>query len=76
MIRQPKPGQRVRIHYATRAKRKGLAVPAEVMPWHGATGVIVTVPRGRRGPCNVGVRIDAGEVVVVPRGNLVAVEGA
>ena len=71
MIRQPKPGQRVRIHYATRAKRKGLAVPAEVMPWHGMAGVIVTANIRTKGPCNVTVRLDGGKIVVVPRGNLV-----
>lgn len=76
MIRSPKLNHRVRVHYATKAKRKGLAIPSAFMPWHGKEGVIVTVPKGRGGPCNVGVRLDAGEVVVVPRGNLVAVKGA
>lgn len=89
MIRQPKPGQRVRIHYSTRAKRKGMAIPAEFMPWHGKTGTIVSANIRTKGPCNVAVKTDdeefivgeawwivPGELVVVPRGNLVAVEGA
>ena len=63
MIFHPRAGQRVRIHYARRS--------ASVMPHHGWIGVVRIVSRGP-GPRNVGVEID-GAVVVVPRGNLVAV---
>jgi hypothetical protein len=41
------------------------------MPLHGRTGVVRIVTRGR-GPRNVGVEID-GQIVVIPRGNLVAI---
>jgi len=63
MIFHPRPGQHVRIRYAKRS--------ASVMPHHGAVGVVRIVSRGP-GPRNVGVEID-GRLVVVPRGNLVAV---
>ena len=63
MIFHPRQGQRMRVHYAKRS--------ASVMPHHGRIGVVRIVPRGP-GPRNVGVEID-GRVVVVPRGNLVAV---
>jgi len=66
MIFHPRPGQRVRIHYAKRY--------AAVMPHHGKTGVVRMVARGP-GARNVGVEID-GDAVVVPRGNLVAIEEA
>ena len=66
MIFHPRPGQRVRIHYAKRS--------ASIMPYHGKAGVVRIVCSGP-GPRNVGVEID-GQTVVVPRGNLVAVEGA
>ena len=66
MIFHPRPEQRVRIHYAKRS--------ASVMPHHGKTGVVRIVAKGP-GPRNVGVEID-GKVVVVPRGNLVAIEEA
>ena len=64
MIFHPREGQHVRVHYAPRA--------AGVMPHHGRAGVVRIVARGP-GPRNVGVEID-GRLVVVPRGNLVAVE--
>ena len=89
MIFHPRPGQRVRIHYARRS--------ASVMPHHGKTGVVRTVAKGPGprnvaveidgavgvvriaargpGPGNVGVEID-GRLVVVPRGNLVAIREA
>jgi len=63
MIFHPREGQRVRIHYAKRA--------APDMPHHGRVGVVRTVSSGP-GPRNVGVKI-GGRIVVVPRGNLVAV---
>ena len=66
MIFHPRPGQRVRIHYAKRS--------ASIMPHHGKVGVVRLVSSGR-GPRNVGVEID-GLTVVVPRGNLIAVEEA
>jgi len=62
MIFHPKPGQRVRIHYARRWWP---------MPYQGRTGVVRILARGR-GPRNVGVEIE-GRIIVVPRGNLVAV---
>ena len=64
MIFHPRSGQCVRIHYARRS--------ASLMPHHGVAGVVRTVSRGP-GPRNVGVEI-GGRIVVVPRGNLVAVE--
>ena len=66
MIFHPRPGQRVRIHYAKRS--------ASIMPHHGKVGVVRIVSHGP-GPRNVGVEI-VGRTLVVPRGNLVAVEGA
>jgi len=64
MIFHPRMGQRVRVHYAKRR--------AAVMPYQGKVGVVRVVSRGP-GPRNTGVEID-GQLVVVPRGNLVAVE--
>jgi len=66
VIFHPRPGQRVRIHYAKRS--------APIMPHHGKVGVVRLVSSGR-GPRNVGVEVD-GRTVVVPRGNLIAVEEA
>ncbi len=66
MIFHPRPGQRVRIHYARRS--------ASLMPNHSKIGVVRTVSGGP-GPRNAGVGID-GRTVVVPRGNLIAVEEA
>ena len=63
MIFHPRVGQRVRVHYAKRM--------AAMMPYHGKPGVVRVVSRGP-GPRNVGVEIN-GRLVVVPRGNLVAV---
>jgi len=64
MIFHPHIGQRVRIHYAKRS--------APVMPHDGKTGVVRLVAHGP-GPRNVGVETD-GQTIVVPRGNLVAIE--
>lgn len=64
MIFHPRIGQRVRLHYARRV--------APVMPHHGKVGVVRVVSTGA-GPRNVGVEIN-GRTVVVPRGNLVAVD--
>lgn len=63
MISNPRPGQRVRLHY-----RASLAA---VMPYHGRTGTVVIVCKSPT--CrNHGVRLDGcGTVVVVPTGNLV-----
>ena len=63
MIFHPRIGQHVRIHYAKRI--------AAFMPHHGKTGVVRLVGHGP-GPRNVGVETD-GRTVVVPRGNLVAI---
>jgi len=65
MIFHPRIGQRVRVHYARRV--------GAVMPYHGMHGLVRVVAAGP-GPRNVGVEID-GRLVVVPRGNLVAVGG-
>ena len=64
MIFHPRIGQRVRVHYGRSAAAR--------MPWHGRVGVVRLVGHGP-GPRNVGVEI-AGRVIVVPRGNLVAVD--
>ena len=66
MIFHPRPGQRVRIHYAKRS--------ASIMSHHGKVGVVRLVSNGP-GPRNAGVEVD-GRIIVVPRGNLVAIEGA
>jgi len=58
MILNPKPGQLVKLHYQCRA-----------MPHQGRNGWVVIASRGR-GPFNVLVRLISGEIVVVPRGNL------
>ena len=63
MIFHPRAGQHVRLHYAKRS--------ASAMFHHGAVGVVRIVARGP-GPRNVGVEIE-GRIVVVPRGNLVAI---
>ena len=66
MIFHPRPGHRVRIHHAKQS--------ASVMPHHGKVGVVRIVSSGP-GPRNVGVQVDR-RTVVVPRGNLIAVEEA
>ena len=62
MIFHPRIGQGVRIHYARRS--------ASTMPHHGMAAVVRLASRGP-GPRNVGVEIE-DRLVVVPRGNLVA----
>lgn len=69
-MRPLQPAESVMVWYATRAKRKGGVVPADVMPLHGRKGLVATVPGRGSGPRNYGVLIDGVEVVV-PRGNLV-----
>ncbi len=66
MIFHPRAGQRVHLDYAQPT--------AGMMPYHGKVGVVRVVSRGP-GPRNVGVKV-AGLLVVVPRGNLVAVAEA
>lgn len=61
MLTNPRPGQRVRLHYAA-AKRP-------YFPYHGRTGAVVVGGRGK--PRNHLVRLDGGPLVVVPGGNLV-----
>jgi len=61
MIRFPKPGQRVQLWYRKSATR--------TMPHHASFGTVVAFGIGR-GPRNVAVQLEAGGVVVVPRGNL------
>ena len=64
MIFHPRLGRHVRLHYARHA--------AASMPHHGKVGVVRIVSVGP-GPRNVGVEID-GQLIVLPRGNLVAVD--
>jgi hypothetical protein len=62
VLTNPRPGCRVQLWYGPRYLphvRPGL---------HGACGVLVVVGTGR--PRNHGVRLDNGEVVIVPCGNL------
>jgi len=66
VIFHPRLGQRVRIHYA-----KGTA---PVMPYHDRVGVVHSIAYGP-GPRNAGVVID-GELVFIPRGNLIAEDAA
>lgn len=58
MMSNPKPGQRCRLHYAT--KRRG--------PLHGKAGTVEIASKGR--PRNHLVQLDDGTRVVVPCGNL------
>lgn len=61
MISNPRPGQRVRAHYAARSVAGA--------PYHGRIGTVVVAGRGR--PRNHGVRFDGDEhVTVIPAGNL------
>ena len=62
MICHPRPGQRVIVHYA-----KGRA---ELIGRNDQSGVVTAVGKGP-GPINAAVLVD-GQIVVVPRGNLVA----
>ncbi len=59
MIFAPRIGQRVRLHYGK----------PEFWSHHGETGTVEIVPT--RGIRNIGVRLDNGELITVPRGNLV-----
>jgi ribosomal protein L21E len=63
VIWKPSVGQQVRLHY-----RPSLA---RIMPFHGQTGTVQAESRGP-GPRNVLVRLES-DLVVVPRGNLCAV---
>lgn len=65
MIWKPKAGQRVVIRYAKKR--------AQLFPYHNRVGVVVVASSGACA-VNVMVRLDDDSVVVVPRGNLVAVE--
>ena len=69
MIWQPKPGQAVQLHYAK--KKRAACCDENKVTYHGRVGVVVNVGRGR-GPRNAEVLFSAGGRVVVPRGNLVA----
>jgi len=64
MIWRPKPGQPVRVHY-----RESLRDATGI---HGRAGFVVAVGTGP-GPANVLVDLLDWAPVVVPRGNLVAV---
>lgn len=62
MIWHPKPGQRVRLHYARRWE------PVAAM-WEGCIGTVRCAARGP-GPRNVLVTLDDGRRTIAPRGNL------
>jgi hypothetical protein len=59
VIANPRPGARVVLWYAPRARPYFL---------HAAAGVVVVAGKGR--PRNHLVRLDSGALVVVPCGNL------
>ena len=65
MLLNPRIGQRVQIHYR--------ASIAGSMPWHGRRGIVRIASRGR--PRNHAIEI-AGELVAIPAGNLVKLEGS
>ncbi len=70
MIWHPKPGQRVRLQY-----RKG--DPRLVAKLHGCRGTVRRAGAGP-GPINAEILLDPGAwgiCVVVPRGNLVKIDG-
>lgn len=71
MIRQPRKGQRVRLHYRASTWLN--------CPHQGRTGVVDIVSKphgsGRRAPLNAYVEFDGGGWTIVPRGNLVAIGG-
>lgn len=62
MIFSPRIGQRVRLHYG----KPGF------WPHHGKAGTVEVSPK--RGIRNIGVRLDDGILITVPRGNLVSDE--
>jgi len=64
MIRWPKPGQRVELHYRKETRD---AAP------HLATGTVVKSGRGR-GPINALILLDDGRAMVVPHGQLMLCE--
>ena len=68
MLSSPKTGDRVQVWYATKPRRRGAVVPAEVMPHHGKCGLVEIAGRGR--PRNHMVLLDDGDRVIVPAGNL------
>ena len=67
MIRYPRTGQRVELHYADRPGFRAY------VGLHLALGTVV-IAGGRGGPVNALVRLDDGRPVCVPRGHLVAVD--
>jgi len=58
MIFSPKIGRRYRVHYK-----------CKTMPYHGKVGICVSVGISK-GPRNVAIKLNTGEIVCVPRGNL------
>lgn len=60
MIRNPRPGMEVKLHYRRSAQKD--------MPYQGGIGIIVAIANGR-GPKNVLVLVDR-KMLIVPRGNL------
>ncbi len=73
MIMHPRPGQTVRVHYATKPRKGATKLLSEIMPYHGRLGVVRIVGKGP-GPRNIGVEID-GKIIVIPRGNPVGFRG-
>jgi hypothetical protein len=61
MIRHPRVGQRVQVHYAKHY--------AALMPHHGRIGTVRIVARGP-GPRNHRIEFDDGTVAAIPAGNL------
>lgn len=68
MIRQPRPGQSVELHYSG-PHRKGVPSLREWSGLHLARGVVVVAGTGR-GPVNALVEMEDGLRVVAPRGQL------
>lgn len=60
MVSNPRPGQRVQLWYAAKARA--------AFPLHARPGRVEVVGKAR--PRNHGVRLDGGPLVVVPAGNL------
>lgn len=66
MIWQPQPGQRVRLHYGK--------LWGQITAMQGKAGTVITRCGRRGGPGNVRVKLDDGQTVTVPRGNLAEAE--
>lgn len=65
MIWRPKAGQRVVLRYNARARSEAI----HIGNLHNQHGRVLTVGKGAK-MVNTRVRLDSGEVVTLPRGNL------